>query len=136
MDENLNWKSELIRIGTILKNNGIDISSIPTKGTKDGKRYFIALKDINLEGINIDEIIALNNLDKDWQIGRYLIRIRLIYKGTIEGNLSNEEKRIAEELGLVKIIPIDRKEPIYKGGKISDFHIDIVILFLEFLQSL
>ena len=126
MDENLNWKSELIRIGTILKNNGIDISSIPTKGTKDGKRYFIALKDINLEGINIDEIIALNNLDKDWQIGRYLIRIRLIYKGTIEGNLSNEEKRIAEELGLVKIIPIDRKEPIYKGGKISDFHIDIV----------
>ena len=126
MDENLNWKSELIRIGTILKNNGIDISSIPTKGTKDGKRYFIALKDINLEGINIDEIIALNNLDKDWQIGRYLIRIRLIYKGTIEGNLSNEEKRIAEELGLVKIIPIDRKEPIYKGGKISDFHIDSV----------
>ena len=122
MNKSLQWDDELLRILKILEQNGINISNIPIKATKDGKRYFIELKDINIEGKDIDSIIAQNNLSNNWPIGKYINKFRLMYNGTIKDKLSDENKRVAEKLGLVNSSNNKR----HKTTKISDFHLEIV----------
>lgn len=127
MKEELDWKQELLRICTILKNSGIDISNIQSRKTVDGKRCYVTIKDIKSENINIDDIIKTNELDGNCEIGKYIKNFRSIYNGTTNNNrLSDEQKRIAEELGIVKKPQKDRQKPLVKGGKISSFHVDIV----------
>lgn len=124
MEQGLDWKQELLRICTILKNNGIDISNIKIRETINGKRIFTNIQDIKFD--NINEIIKSNSLDGSWPIGKHIKNFREIYKDTNKSRLSDEEKRIAEDLGIVKKISEDRQKPVFKGGKISSFHINII----------
>ncbi len=124
MKQGLDWKQELLKICTILKNNGIDISNIKIRETINGKRICTNIKDIKFD--NINEIIKSNSLDESWPIGKHIKNFREIYKDTNKSRLSDEEKRMAEDLGIVKKIPEDRQKPVFKGGKVSNFHINII----------
>ena len=126
MEKNLDWKREFLEIMKILQNNGVDLTAISTRYSKEGKRYFTTLKDIQQKDVDIESIIVLNKLNENYKIGHYLNNFRAIYNGSHEGNLLDEERKSAEELGIVKKVSTNRQKPIFKGGKISQFHIDIV----------
>lgn len=119
-----NWKIEFKKVCKILKNNGVDIQKIPTRKTlPNRKRVPITLKDINIDGIDIEKIVKENGLAQDFPIGYYMSRYRYIYN---QGNLTQEECKEVEELGIV----IKRNEyaskPIFKGRKLSQFHLDYI----------
>lgn len=126
MEKNLDWKREFLEIMKILQNNGVDLTAISTRYSKEGKRYFTTLKDIQQKDVDIESIIVLNKLNENYKIGHYLNNFRAIYNGSHEGNLLDEERKSAEESGIVKKVSTNRQKPIFKGGKISQFHIDIV----------
>ena len=114
MSKQLDWKQELIRICTILKDNGIDISNIQSRKTINGKRCYVTIKDIKSEDVNIDDIIKSNNIDSNYEIGKYIKNFRSIYRDTTNNSrLSDEQKRIAEELGIVKKPQKDRQQPLF-----------------------
>lgn len=121
-----NWKHKLIEICRILKNNGIDIQKIPTRKTlTEGKRVPITLKDINQEEIDILKIVQENGLDIDFPIGYYITKYRNAYNGT-QGNLTKEEREDGEVLGIVAKHNENAAAPIFKGGKISKFHLNFI----------
>ena len=125
------WKLELREICRILKNNGIDIQKIPTtKTSTDGKRVPTTLKDINQEEINILKIIQENGLDIDFPIGYYIIRYRNAYNGT-SGNLTKEEREDGEILGIVAKRSENAATPIFKGRKLSQFHLNFISGILD-----
>ena len=120
------WKLELREICKILKNNGIDIQKIATKKTStDGKRIPTTLKDINQDEIDILKIIQDNELDIDFPIGYYIKKYRDAYNGTV-GNLTKEEREEGEMLGIVTKRSENATSPIFKGGKLSQFHLNYI----------
>jgi len=127
MGEKFDWKKELMQIMRILQENGVDPSKIQISYTDErGNRSYIILKDIKQDGIDIEKIITENQLDGNFKIGQKLHRFKAIYNGSHKGELSEEERKMAEELGIVKIVPCNRQKPLFKGRKISQFHVDIV----------
>lgn len=122
MEKNSDWKRELLQIIKILQDNGVDVTSIPT--TKS--RSYTILKEIRQEGVDIESIIRDNQLNGNYKIGQKLNYFRLVYKGTIKGQMSEEERIMAEELGIVKKIPSNRQKALFKGRKISQFHVDFI----------
>lgn len=122
MKKIFDWKREFLQIIRILKDNEVDVTSIPT--TK--RRVYTILKDIRQEGVDIESIIKDNQLDENYKIGQKLNYFRLVYKGTIKRQMSDEEKMMAEELGIVEKKPTGRQKALFKGGKISQFHIDFI----------
>lgn len=122
MDTN---KTKLLKILEILKNNGVDITKIPMRYSKDGKRYFYILSEISQDGIDMSNIIFQNGLDGNFEIGKYLKEIRLLYTSNSK-KLTEEERKVMEEMGIVSIVPEGRQAPLAKGSKVSQFHIDIV----------
>lgn len=125
------WKLELREICRILKNNGIDIQKIPTRKTStDGKRVPTTLKDINQQEIDILKIIQENGLDIDFPIGYYITRYRNAYNGT-SGNLSKEEREDGEILGIVAKRSENAATPIFKGRKLSQFHLNFISEILD-----
>lgn len=122
MEKIFNWKRELLQIIKILQDNGVDVTSIPTSK----RRVYTILKDIRQEGVDIESIIKDNQLDENYKIGQKLNYFRLVYKGTIKSQVSDEEKMMAEELGIVEKIPTGRQKALFKGRKISQFHIDFI----------
>jgi len=130
-----NWKDNLIRICRILKDNGIDIQKIPIRKTlENGKREYITLKDIEQEGINITKIIKENGLDESFAIGKYIRLYRNAYNGT-KGALTLEEGEAGEMLEIV----VKRNEsvtpPIFKGRKLSAFHLNYISGILDEILS-
>ena len=120
------WKVELREICRILKDNGIDIKKIHTKKTTlDGKIAPTILKDIKEDGIDVIKVIKKNGLDENYPIGYYISRYRKAYKGTA-GNLTKEEREEGEILGIVTKPNENTLAPIFKGGKISQFHLDFI----------
>jgi len=130
MEKITDWKSELLQIIKILKDNGVDVFSIPTIH----KRTYTVLKDIRQEGVDIKSIIRENDLNENYKIGQKINRFRLIYKGTIKGQMSEEERIMAEVLGIVKKTS-GRQKPLFKGRKISQFHMDFISKHLSEILS-
>lgn len=127
MEKKSDWKRDFLQIMKILQANGVDVTSIPTRKTGTAKkREYIVLEDIRQEEIDIESIIRDNQLDGNYKIGQKLNYFRLAYKGTRKVQMSDEERIIAEELGIVEKMPIGRQPPLFKGRKISQFHVDIV----------
>ncbi len=114
---NSDWKKELKKICTILKEQKIDILKLAMSGIVDGKRQFLTLKDMNIEGI--DKIISENNLNPNFEFGKFVNRFRLAYNETI-GKLSEEERQFGEELGIVKN-NIGKRSPRLK--RIDNIHV-------------
>jgi len=126
-----NWKDNLRRICKILKDNGIDIQQIRTrKTTVDGKKVPTILTDIHIDAIDIMAIIKENELDESYPIGHYITKFRNAYNETA-GKLTKEEREEGENLGIV----VKRKEnispPIYRGRKLSQFHLDFIAEMLD-----
>ena len=107
----------------ILKDNNVDITTINGRYSKEGKRYYTCLKDIKQAGIDMLKIISDNNLDENYSIGQQIRRIRTLYN---RNELTDEEVKIAEELGIVKRLNPNVQKPLIKGGKFSNFHLSIV----------
>lgn len=120
------WRIELREICKILKDNGIDIQKISTtKNSEKGKRVYTTLKDININGIDINKLIQENGLDEDFQIGKYLNKYRLADNGT-QGNLTKEECEEGVSLGILVKHNERASKPIFKGRKLSQFHLDFI----------
>ena len=120
------WRIELREICKILVDNGVDIQKIPTtKKSSNGKRIHTTLKDINIEGIDINRIIRDNGLNGEFLIGKYLNKYRLAYNGTA-GNLTQDEREEGERLGIVVKRNEQASKPIFKGRKLSQFHLDFI----------
>jgi len=125
------WKLKIREICRILKDNGIDIKKIQTrKRTLEKKIVPTTLKDIDIDGIDILKIITENGLDEEYPIGYYITRFRNAYNGSM-GNLTKQEREDGEELGIV----VKRKEnsvaPIFKGRKLSQFHLNFISGILD-----
>lgn len=124
---------ELFRILEILKNNGVDITKIPIRySVGDGKREYCRLSSIRQDGIDIQNIIKEYNLNGNFNIGQALRRLREKY---VQKTLEKGWVEKAEDLKIVTIIPEGRKPPIFKGRKVSQFHVDIVREHLEDMIS-
>lgn len=120
------WKIELRKICKVLKNNGIDVQKIPARKTlTDGKRVPTTLKDINQEEIDILKIMQENGFDIDFPIGHYITKYRNAYNGTA-GNLTKEEREDGEILGIVVKRSENAAAPIFKGRKLSQFHLNFI----------
>ena len=125
------WKLELIEICRILKDNGIDIQKIPTRKTSiEGKRIPTTLKDIDQDEIDIIKIMQENGFNLNFPIGYYITRYRNAYNGTA-GNLTKEEREDGEILGIVAKRNENASAPIFKGRKLSQFHLDFISGILD-----
>lgn len=91
--------SEIINLSRILVQNGVDFSKLQM--TLNGK--FITIGDIRQEGIDIEKIINDNNLDANFALGYYISRLRLAYNDSVKYKIEEDEKKAAEELGLIRI---------------------------------
>lgn len=126
-----NWKKQFLEICKILKDNDVDIQKIPTrKSLPNGARQPITLKDIDIDGIDINEIISKYRLIEDYPIGYYITSFRSAYTGT-KGSLSQEDRKKGEELGIVVKRNENATAPILKGRKISQFHLDYINRILD-----
>ena len=86
---------------------------------------YTSLKDIQEDGKDIIKIINENDLDGNFPIGYYVSRYRKAYDGT-EGNLTEEEREDGERLGIVVKHKENASAPIFKGGKLSQFHLNYI----------
>ncbi len=134
LENKLNWKEELKRTCEILINNGINIQDINTKVTREGKRYFVLLKDIKIEGIDIEQIIKENGLDEEFSIGKYINKLRLAYNGTV-GKLTDEEIQWGVNLEILNKKKDNIAPALFKGRKISQFHINFIKKNLDKILS-
>ena len=125
------WREELKRICKILKDNGVDLQKIPTRiSISPGQRIYTKLKDVHIDGIDLSKIIEENELDEEYPIGSLIKNFRNAYTGT-SGNMSKEEREEAEELGIVKKRDEKASAPIFKGGKLSQFHLNFISSILD-----
>ena len=91
-----------LEIAEILYNNGIDFIRLRRTRRVNGKTTFIKLSEIKQDGIDIEKIIEENGLDRNLPIGMMLRNLRAAYNGTSEIPITEEEKRKAEQLGIVQ----------------------------------
>ena len=91
---------ETLRVARILKEAGVDLSKITLNKTNN--QGSILLKQIEQKGIDINKIIEENNLDGDFKYGMQVNRIRVEYKRKEKSAITEKEKRMAEELGLIR----------------------------------
>ena len=94
--------AETLEICKILKESGVDLSKIQITKTINGKQQNILLKEIEQEEIDIEKIIEEKGLDGEFKFGQRINALRVAYNGTGSYKITEEEKRLAEELGLIK----------------------------------
>ena len=100
-----NYLSEILNVAEVLKNNGVDLRKIRISRFENGKQVLIKLSEIKQEGIDIDKIIEENGLYRNFAYGSALKLLRRIYNGGKKYNrITLEQRKLAENLGLVKII--------------------------------
>lgn len=106
-----------LKIFRLLSESGIDLSKLNLQKAVNGKGKYILLKDIQQEGIDIDEIIKKNKLDENLNIGMKIRKIRDKYN---QNAVSEEERKEIEKLGLVKIKKESSVEEVLRILKILD----------------
>ena len=93
--------SRTIRVAKALKEGGVNFKKLILR--KNGE--FIKVNEINQEGVDIDKIISEKNLDGEFEIGRGITAVRMAYRRTSTYAITEEERKIAEELGLIDLTP-------------------------------
>ncbi len=93
--------TQTLEIVRTLQENGVDFSRLEIYKSKT-KKYF-TLGELEQAGVDIKRIIEENGLDSDFNIGRKIINLRCAYKGSKSRKITEEEKREAEELGIVAV---------------------------------
>lgn len=99
-EEKQSMAKEVIAVLKILKENGIDLNKLKYSFIKNGKSNFLVLKDIVQAEIDIDKIIEENGLDGEYPLGRKVQRLKQVYNGTSTGNITEDDKREIDKLGL------------------------------------
>lgn len=97
----------ILNIASILAKNGVDLKNLQIKKTIDGKSRYILLKEIEQEGIDIKKIIDENHLDGELCLGMKIMSLRQIYNGTVKQKITEQERKQAENLGLIRKKKID-----------------------------
>lgn len=110
---------DVIEVLKILKFEGVDIRKINLDKNAKTERRSIVLRDISQVGIDIDAIIKKYNLDPNYPIGHRIRDLRQAYTGSMSCVITEENKKDAEELGI-----LERKD-----------RIEEVLDILEILQS-
>jgi len=101
---------EALRILEILQSEGVDVKKIPQRKRANGKQISTTLSDINQEGVNIQEIIERYGLDKDYKIGQKIMIMLQAYEGRVTYAITEEDKRRAEALGIIKIKDMEAEQ--------------------------
>ncbi len=96
--------TELLAVCKNLKDAGIDLSKVQWTKKVNGKSICFKLGEIQQKGIDIEKIINKNGLDSEYSIGQKIIRLRQLYNGTAKGKIAEDEKKEAENLGLIRQI--------------------------------
>lgn len=98
--------SKILKIVTILANNGIDVSSLPLSKIENGEQRFLRLKDIP----GIDKIIDEYGLDGNLEIGRKILALRQAAYGKCNYKITSEDIEVAINLGLISRLKVKLKE--------------------------
>ena len=101
--------AETLRVAKILHDNGVDLSKIKLTKRVNGKSIRILLSEIKQKRIDIEMIIEENHLDREFPYGSRINRLRNSYNGIGTSPITEAEKRMAEELGLLNSEAIKRK---------------------------
>ncbi len=101
IEEEKTAMAKVLAVAEILRNHGVEFKKMQLSKVIDGKQTYLLLKDIQQEGIDMKKIIAETGLDEDYAIGDKINRLRQTYNGTVKYSLTEEERRKAEELGLI-----------------------------------
>lgn len=92
----------LLNICEVLVENGVDISSIKLSKKQGKSMYNFLLKELNIEGIDIDEIIRKNNFNPEYNFGNNMKIIRQVFNGTkTDLNITDEQICRAIDLGII-----------------------------------
>ena len=85
----------------ILKENGVNIEELEFGNSNE---TYKRLKDLKQDNIDFDSIIAMYNLDGNYNIGRTMKRIKNLKEGSIPKgfNISKQEIEKAKEMNLIK----------------------------------
>ena len=94
--------AETLRICQVLYDNGVDLFNLTLSKTTNGKTEGIKLTDIKQEGIDILKIVSDNGLNPDFELGRRISSVRGSYNGAQKLLITEEEKKLAQRLGLIK----------------------------------
>ena len=70
-NDELTKEEEFKKISNVLFENGVNLSKVNKSRLIDDKRIFLRLKDINIDGIDIQKIIEENGLDPEFEYGKY-----------------------------------------------------------------
>lgn len=89
---------KVIKIGTILNENGVELHRVPMTRRINGKVKYILLKEISQKGIDMDKIIKENNLDPDFNWGICVMFIKRAYKGKEHVKMSEKEREEIDKL--------------------------------------
>lgn len=92
---------ETIRIAKILKKSGVDFKKVQYSHVENGKKHFIRLKEIEQEGIDINQIIQANGLNGDFKYGERLNALKKAYKGKGHLAITKVDMEMAKQLGLI-----------------------------------
>lgn len=93
--------SKTLRVARILSENGIDLTKIKLSKKVGEKQEYLLLKEIEQDGIDIQKIIEENGLDEDFKLGMRVVNLRTAYNDSGTYRITQEEKKEAEELGLI-----------------------------------
>jgi len=96
---------ETLEILESLKEEGIDVSKIKRMPRINGKQRTSYLCEIENE--NIEQIIGKLGLDREYPIGYRITTMLNIYKGTLMGRITEDDKRRIEDLGI--LTELDKK---------------------------
>jgi len=108
--------SKVFRIAQILKNNGVNLQrlDISKKIILEGrkKQLYLLLSELEQEGVDIKKIIEENGLDGNIEFGNLVHYLRRAYNGTAKSYITEEEKRQAEELGLITQAMMEKQKKL------------------------
>ena len=93
--------AKTLRIAEVLRNNGVVLSELQLTKKINGKRRPLLLSELEQEGVDIQKIIEDNGLNGTFEYGYNVLVIRPAYNGTSKRKITDEERKKAEELGIV-----------------------------------
>ena len=95
--------SELLKISKILKDNGVNLSTLQLSREENGKLIYFKLSELHQKGVDIAKIIEENDLNGNFLYGKKVRVLRRTYSGNGRYKLTLEDIKLAKELGLIRI---------------------------------
>ena len=113
--EKENATAKLIRILTILKENGVDVTAIQKSKMVNGKQVSTIIKDIQQEGIDIETICKENGIELDYKIGQAISHTLKGAKGVRRTQVTPEQEEELIKFGLITKEEIEKARALQKA---------------------